>query len=78
MASSDLATEVRRHHFYCILLVMGPEWVWEGHTQGPGPGAGGVLLGRHISRIPVQMGTLQRGALLKVRDWRGDKGGSSE
>ena len=36
MASSDLATEVRRRHF----LVMEPEWVWQGHTQGPGTGAG--------------------------------------
>ena len=73
MASSDLATEVRRRHFYCILLVMGPDWVWEGHTQGPGT-EGGVLLGRHISRIPVQMETLQRGILLKVRDWERRQG----
>lgn len=68
MASSDLATEVRG---VTLLHLIG--YGCGGHTQGPGT-EGGVLLGRHISRIPVQMETLQRGVLLKVRDWERRQG----
>lgn len=79
MASSDLATEVRRHQCCCILLVTGLAQIWCGsgvhEDLAPGRhGSFGSHLWRPASKILVWIGTLPSGVLSKVRAW--DTGGA--
>lgn len=83
MTSSDLAAEVMRHHYCCILLIIRLTQIWcrRGIYKGLDVGRHG-LLGSHLwklaSESPVYIGTLLHGAPSKVKAWEGDKGGGSK